>query len=134
MSRNRFRPGLEQLEAREMLSATVANSTLGGVAVSFSLNNGILSEIKGPQVGVVTNGVQALYQTTDNKGHQVVFDWVNSSLNEFTPNQGWLDVSSVDQVAQDGINNALLFTHANTLYLVTGAPGTPFPSSTTSRV
>ena len=88
----------------------------------------------------MTGGVQALYQTTDSKGHQVVFDWVSNSLNEFTPNQGWLDVGSVDQVAQDGINNALLFTHANTLYLVTGAPGNAVPilndvqSLTTSSV
>ena len=131
MGAGRFRPNLEQLETREVMSATIAGSTLGGVAVSFSLNNGILSETSGPHVGVHARGVQGLFQGRDAAGHEVVYDQVGGYLNEYSPSRGWVGDGAANQV-QD-INDAIFFTRNGALFLASGTPAQRHTSSTTSR-
>ncbi len=121
----RFRPMLEQLETREVMSANVVSS-LGGVNASFNLTNGILSETQGPQVGVQASGVQGLFQGQDSAGHQVAYEWLNNGLSEFTPDQGWVGIGNADQVVQDN-NGSVLFTQGTSLFLATGVPGNAVP-------
>jgi hypothetical protein len=99
--KRRFRPGCERLEQREVLS-TVASSNVGGVLASFSLTGGVLSETRGPHVGVIGRNVQGLFQAKDSTGHQVVYDEIQNMLDEFTPS-GWVYTGlwPVSQVAID---------------------------------
>jgi hypothetical protein len=112
---------MEQFEDRNLLSAS-AMSTLGGTTASFSLlNRGIVWETSGPNVGVVSGGVQGLYQGADSAGNLVAFELVNHFLYEYTPNQGWLGIGGADQVAQDA-NNHVFFREGGNLFEATGVP------------
>ncbi len=117
--RRTFRPTLEALEDRQLLSAS-AISTLGGVAASFSLDNGVLSETSGPRVGIQATSVQGLFQSRDAAGHEIVFEKVQNYLYEFTP-KGWVGIGHADQVAQNG-SSTLLFDQGTALFAATGVP------------
>lgn len=116
-----FRPSLEALEDRRLLSAS-SFSNLGNVPVHFNLQaNGHLQETMGSthnDLGIV----QGLYQGKDIKGHQVAFELVNHTLKEFTPTQGWVSLGTADRVASDGTGD-VFFTQGSMLFLATGAPG-----------
>jgi len=115
------RPTVEQLEDRQMLSANPM-STLGGSTASFSLlNNGVVWETSGPKVGVVSGGVQGLYQGVDSAGDLVVFALVSHFLDEYTPSQGWLGIGGADQAAQD-LSDHVFFREGSNLFEATGVP------------
>ena len=123
--RSFFRPTLEVLEERQLLSAT-AFSNLMNVPVQFNLlPNGHLQEKMGnvqSDLGIV----QGLYQGKDTAGHQVAFDVVNNILREFVPKKSWVTIGTAGQVVQNGSGN-VFFTQGSTLYVATGVPGVKLP-------
>jgi hypothetical protein len=117
-SGGRFRPNFEQLEERQLLSAS-AVSNFGGIVAQFQLNNQQLVETVG-RTHTTLNNVQGLFQGKDSAGRQVAYDWTGGNLNEFTGSQ-WAKVGAADAVAQDG-NGGVYFTQRGTLELATGVP------------
>src|SRR5579883_604342 len=116
-----FRPCLEALEDRTLMSAS-AISNLGGVTAQFNLqSNGHLQETMG-KVHTDLGVVQGLYQGQDSSGHKVAYELVDTLLKEFSPTSGWVSLGAVNQVASDSKGD-VFFTHGNTLYMATGVPG-----------
>ena len=115
-----FRPRLEQLESREVMTAS-AISNLGGTVAQFNLlaNGHLQQTVAGIQTDLGV--VQGLFQGQDSTGHQVVFEQLGNSLNEFTPNLGWVGIGEADQVAQDNSGD-VFFREAGTLLRATGVP------------
>lgn len=77
-----YRPMVEQLESREVMSAS-AMSNLGGTVAQFALqSNGHLEMTKG-QVSTDLGLAQGLFQGKDAAGHLLAFELVNQQMDEF---------------------------------------------------
>src|SRR5258708_29820401 len=108
----RVRLDLEQLEERELMSAS-AFSNLGGVSVQFNLrDDGHLLMTQNQVQTDLGGGVQGLYQGHNSAGNQVAFDLANNHLNEFTPNQGWVGLGAADHVVTNDSSN-LIYSELN---------------------
>jgi hypothetical protein len=122
--RARFRPTVESVERRQLLTSS-AVSTLGGVSAAFSLDNGgNLSETLAGKTYALGGGITGLFQGHDAAGHRSAFITENGQLYESTPgvNSGWTWIASPasNQVVEDQAFDVLYQTNG-TLYETTGA-------------
>lgn len=136
----RFRPMLEVLEDRMLMSATaLSNLPIPGThtapTVNFTLAaNMDLKETIGnttKDLGSAAGG--QLYQGHDAVGHDVVYLSGNGHLYEFTPNSSFgtftqISVSNNNQIVQDKALD-LFFVQGSTLYEATGVPTTSSASA-----
>jgi hypothetical protein len=136
-----FRPSLEALEDRQLLSSSVISTlpVTGQPNVSFQFNIDSNMNLTETKVQVVGNGSKVLgaeklgstpamelFQGHDAAGHQAAFLNVYGNLMEFTPNTGMgtftqLGTPNANQVVQDkGLD--LFFDQGGVLYEATGTP------------
>lgn len=130
----RYRPMLEALEDRRLLSATSTlpvPGTTTSVPATFNLGNNLdLTETIHGVTYDLGGGVQGLFQSHDAAGHQVVYVAGNDSLYEFTPTTNpqptatnWVRVADPNPMAffQDSSLD-LFFEQQGGLYEATGVP------------
>lgn len=126
-----FRPTIEALEERQLLSAS-AVSNFGNVSVQFNLrDDGHLLQIIGQVQTDIGSGVQGLYQGKNSSGQDVAYRRQNGELYQYT-GAGWVDLSGLgatDTVAVDK-SGAVFFTGGSLLIQATGAGvGGPYGST-----
>src|SRR5262245_42441384 len=87
---NRFRPTLEALEDRQLMSASVVSDAIAGRPELFTVNTGRLNENTTAGPSVLRNGVQSIEAGTDASGRHAVFSLLNDgTLGEYTSGGAW---------------------------------------------